>query len=87
MASKITIINLYCKDCNETIHGTTNNQEIVHSVDGNISYTKIKCPYCPRVYYIRNENGEPVEITAESTKMDILSDDDNPTFKEMNIKE
>ena len=86
MKDKITVIVLYCKDCNETVHGTINNAEIMHKVDNNESYTKIKCPYCSKTYYIRNENGNPVEITDKSTNMDLLSEDDNPNFKEIQIK-
>lgn len=87
MKDKITIINLYCKYCDYIIHGTINHQEIVHGVDNNESYTKVKCPYCSKIYYIRNDNGEPIEITNESTAVDILSEDDNPIFKETQTEE
>ena len=87
MKDRIVLINFYCKECDCEIRGTINSQIILHNLDNNETYTKIRCPYCFKNYYILNEGRDPIDATGRVAKNDLLTDEDNPNFKEYKDKE
>lgn len=82
MKDRIVLISFYCKECDCVIKGTINSQVILHNLDNNETYTKIKCPYCSKNYYILNDGKDPVDASDNFSKDDLLCDEDNPNFKE-----
>lgn len=82
MKDKIVLIKFFCDECKDIISGTINSQIILHNLDNGESYTKIHCPYCKKVFYIINENGEPIDASGRVGEEDLLTEKDNPNFKE-----
>lgn len=84
MKDKIVIIDFYCKDCQDRIHGTMNSPKQWINESNNETYTEIRCPYCKKTLYIKNENGIPIKAIGKLNPDDVLTDEDNPQFKNKN---
>lgn len=81
MKDRIVLVHFYCKDCNDTIGGSINSPKELKNKTNGYTYTQIRCPYCKKTYYLKNENGKPIDAVGELNEDDILTDEDNSMFE------
>lgn len=92
MKDRIVLVDFYCDNCECEINGSINSPKEYKNEDNKNIYTHIRCPYCQKNFYIKNENGKPIKAVGDLRADDLLTDDDNPNFeikkeKESNIED
>lgn len=83
MKNRIVLINFHCKDCECDINGTMNSPRQLINKDNGYSYTEIVCPYCKKIFYIKNQDGNPINAIGKLNPDDFLSKEDNPNFNKI----
>ena len=81
MKDRIVLIHFYCNDCDDTIKGSVNSPKEFKNKTNGYTYTQIRCPYCKKNYYLKNENGKPIAAVGELNEDDVLTDEDNSMFE------
>ena len=78
MKDRIVLVKFYCKNCDDIIKGSINSPiEIKNKKNGYI-YTQIHCPYCKKQYFLKNEDGSPIDCIDNLSDDDMLTDENFP---------
>lgn len=82
MKDRIVVIHVHCDSCNCDISASINSPKIVHLNDNNQAYIHTHCPYCRKNFYIKLVNNDAVNTLGKYAKDDLLTDANEPVFKE-----